>query len=442
MHKLFFTKLAHRDVWALAGPMILSNLTVPLLGLVDTAVMGHMSEAWYLGAVALGALIFSFIYWGFGFLRMGTTGLTAQALGREDGDELRAVFARAMILVVLFAFILWVLQSGIRELSFWVLEASKQVESAAMAYFDIRIWSAPATLASYVLIGWFLGMQNARAPLYILLVVNLTNIVLDLFFVLSLNMGVEGVALASVIAEYVGVVLGVFLLRKELARHLGRWCQQQIFRTDKIRQMMVLNQNIFIRTLCLVFSFAFFTAQGAKHGDIILAANAILMNFQAFMAYALDGFAHAAEALVGRAVGKRNYQDFRKAVLTAGVWSVFISTLFAIVYWLLGQSMIDLMTSIPEVRQAAYWFLPWMILSPLVSVWSYLFDGVFIGATRSAEMRNTMLVSTALFFLPTWYFLQPWGNHGLWAALIIFMIARGLTMAWSYRRIDRQLRQL
>jgi len=431
--------LVHRDVWSLAGPMVLSNLTVPLVGLVDTAVMGHMSDAWYLGAVALGALIFSFIYWGFGFLRMGTTGLTAQAFGRDDGDELRAIFARAMVLVAIFALLLWVLQTGIRELSFWLLEASNQVETAAIVYFDIRIWSAPATLATYVLIGWFLGMQDARSPLYILLLVNVSNMVLDLFFVLGLDMGVAGVALASVIAEYLGVAMGVFLLSKALAQHPGRWTWQKILCADKIRQTMLLNQNIFIRTLCLVFSFAFFTAQGAKHGDVILAANAILMNFQTFMAYALDGFAHAAEALVGRAVGKRHYQDFRRAVFTAGVWSLLIAVVFSLVYFLFGQWIIDLMTTIPDVRQATYLFLPWLIISPLVSVWSYLFDGVFIGSTRSAEMRNTMLVSTVVFFLPAWYFLQPWGNHGLWAALLIFMVARAMTMAWSYRKIDRDM---
>ena len=426
--------LAHQDVWRLAGPMILSNLTIPLLGLVDTAVMGHMTEAWYLGAVALGALIFSFIYWGFGFLRMGTTGLTAQAFGREDGNELRSIMARAILLAVGFSFVLLLTQSLLRDLSFYILEASNEVEVAAGIYFDIRIWSTPATLINYVFIGWFLGMQNARAPLYLLLLTNLTNIILDLFFVFVLDMGVAGVALATVLAEYTGLTLALLLTYQQLKHHTGRWQRQAIFCLKHFREMLVLNQNIFIRTLCLIFSFAFFTAQGAKHGDIILAANAVLMNFQTFMAYGLDGFAHAAEALVGKAVGQKNRHAFRQAVYTAGFWSLIIAMLFTFIYLLFGTTIINALTDITEVRATAYAFLAWLIISPLVSVWSYLFDGIFIGATRSAEMRNTMLVSTFIFYLPAWYLFQPWGNHGLWAALLVFMIARGITMAISFRR--------
>ena len=422
------------NVWRLAGPMILSNLTIPLLGLVDTAVMGHMSDAWYLGAVALGALIFSFVYWGFGFLRMSTTGLTAQAFGRKDPHELRAHMARAMILACVFSALLLASQTLIRDASFWILEASQNVETAATLYFDIRIWSAPATLANYVFIGWFLGMQNVRGPLYLLLLINLTNIILDLVFVFVLDMGVAGVALASVLAEYAGVILALVLVKQQLQAHPGRWLRPLILCKRKFRDTLSLNQNIFIRTLCLIFTFAFFTAQGAKHGDVILAANAVLMNFQTFMAYGLDGFAHAAEALVGKAVGQKNRQALRQAVHTAGFWSLLIATLFAGIYWIFGSHIINALTSIETVRQTAYLFLPWLIISPILSVWSYLYDGIFIGATCSVEMRNTMLLSTLVFFLPAWYLLQPWGNHGLWAALLIFMTARGITMAISYQR--------
>ncbi len=434
---MFTHRPTHIETWRLAGPMILSNLSIPLLGLVDTAVMGHMSEPYYLGAVAIGALIFSFIYWGFGFLRMGTTGLVAQAHGADNHSDVRSILARASVMAITISVLLLLLQGAIERFSWWVLEASEQVEFYASVYFDIRIWSAPATLINYVLIGCFLGMQNARGPLYLLLVVNTSNIILDLWFVWGLNMDVAGVALASVIAEYIGAVVGVVLLKHQLSRYEGVWQLQSLFDRRKMRQMVVLNHNIFIRTLCLIFSFAFFTAQGAKYGDVVLAANAVLMNFQTFMAYGLDGFAHAAEAMVGKAIGQRDRLAFKRAVYTAGVWSAVVAALFVLIYGLFGSLIIQGLTDIEAVRQTSMLYLPWLVAAPLLSVWSYLYDGVFVGATRSAEMRNTMLVSTVIFFLPAWYVLQPWGNHGLWAALMVFMVARGITMAFSYHRINR-----
>ncbi len=432
------SRFIHADLWRLAGPMILSNLTIPLLGVVDTAVVGHLSSPHYLGAVAIGGLIFSFVYWAFGFLRMGTTGQVAQAYGRLDDNEIRAGFARAGLLALLLSVLIIVLQFPIHASAMWLLEASHEVESHASEYFYIRIWSAPATLFTYVLIGWFLGMQNARGPLYLLLTINLTNIALDLLFVWGLGMDVDGVALASVISEYIGVFVGLWLVKRELKRYSGRWITQLIFNSGKLRQMFVVNQNIFIRTLCLIFSFAFFTAQGAKYGDVILAANAVLMNFQAFMAYGLDGFANAAEALVGKAVGQKNRGKFKQAVHTAAAWSVGVAILFALLYALLGVQLINLLTNIEAVRHVAYSLLPWLMISPLLSVWGYLFDGIFIGATRSAEMRNTMLISTFVFFLPAWYLLQGFGNHGLWAALMVFMLARGISMWLSYRLLDKR----
>ncbi len=432
------SRFIHADIWRLAGPMILSNLTVPILGMVDTAVVGHLGSPHYLGAVAIGGLIFSFVFWAFGFLRMGTTGQIAQAHGRQDHDEIRSGFARAGLLALIFSVSIIALQFPIQASAMWLLEASHEVEFHAGEYFYIRIWSAPATLFTYVLIGWFLGMQNARGPLYLLLIINLCNIALDLLFVWGLGMDVDGVALASVISEYIGVFVGLWLVKRELKRYSGRWIKQLIFDSAKLRQMFIVNQNIFIRTLCLIFSFAFFTAQGAKHGDIILAANAVLMNFQTFMAYGLDGFANAAEALVGKAVGQKNRDKFKQAVHTAAIWSAGVAIFFTLLYVLLGVQLINLLTDIEAVRHMAYQFLPWLMISPLLSVWSYLFDGIFIGATRSAEMRNTMLISTFICFLPAWYLLQGFGNHGLWAALMVFMLARGISMWLSYRLLDKR----
>ncbi len=431
--------LIHARVWQLAGPMILSNLSIPLLGLVDTAVMGHLSAPYYLGAVAVGALIFSFVFWGFGFLRMGTTGLTAQAFGREDHHELRAVLARAIVLAVALGALVLLLQRPIAAAAFALIDASAEVERYGAEYFAIRIWSAPAALVNYALIGWFLGMQRAQGPLILLLVINLSNIVLDLWFVPGLGMTVDGVAWASVIAEYLGVAVGLWLVRRYLRGHPGTWRGMCIWDWPRLREMWLLNQNIFIRTLCLIFSFAFFTAQGARQGDLILAANAVLMNFQTLMAYGLDGLAHAAEALVGRAVGQRRHDEWRRAIATVGVWSGLVALGFSLLYWLAGEWLIALLTDQAAVREIAHEYLPWLILAPLISVWSYLFDGIFIGATRAREMRNTMLVSTLLCFLPAWYLFQGWGNHGLWAALMVFMAARGLTMTWSFCRFAPQV---
>lgn len=432
------SRFAHADVWHLAGPMILSNLTIPVLGMVDTAVMGHLGEPHYLGAVAIGALIFSFIYWAFGFLRMGTTGQIAQAHGRDNQDETRAGFARAAALALCLALLVIVVQTPVHWLAMSLLDASAEVEHYAGEYFFVRIWSAPATLLNYVLIGWFLGMQNARGPLYLLLVINITNILLDLWFVWGLGMDVDGVALASVIAEYLGVGVGLWLVARELNKYPGRWRAQEILNLGQVRRMLALNHNIFIRTLCLIFSFAFFTAQGAKFGDVVLAANAILLNFQTFMAYGLDGFAHAAEALVGRAVGRRDRVQLRRAIDTAGLWSVGVALGFVLLYAAFGEVLINVLTDLEAVRDSAYEFLPWLVIAPALSVWSYLFDGIFIGATRSAEMRNTMLIATFLCYLPAWYAFQPFGNHGLWAALMVFMVARGVSMAISFHVMKRR----
>ncbi len=392
--------------------------------------MGHMQHAYYLGAVALGALIFSFLFWGFGFLRMGTTGLIAQAHGHEDNNEIRAALARAGLLALVFAVLILTLQLPIAQLAFTLLEGSVEVESYAEEYFSIRIWSAPATLINYVLIGWFLGMQNGRGPLYILLCSNLCNILLDLWFVMGLGMDVDGVALASVIAEYLGCTLGIFLVFRELKRYPGRWSKQAILCKVKMQKLLALNGNIMARTLCLIVAFALFTAQGAKLGDVVLAANAILLNFQTLMAYALDGFAHAAEALVGRAIGRGKQEEFRSALYTAGLWSIGFALLFTLLFALAGGYIIETLSSIPEVIDSANEYLIWAIIMPVVAVWGYLFDGVFIGATWSRAMRNTMLISTGLFFLPAWWLLQPYGNHGLWAAFTLFMAARGITMGW------------
>ncbi len=427
---------SHRNVRALAAPMILSNITVPLLGLVDTAVMGHLDDPRYLAAVAVGATIFSFLFMGLNFLRMGTTGLAAQARGAGDGDRTRAVLAQALLIAMAVASLLIVIQRPLGHLAMWLLAPETPVLEPAWTYFSVRIWAAPAALANFALVGWFIGMQNTRAPLYLMLVTNLVNIGLSLFLVVGLGYRTGGVAAASVVAEFAGLGFGVWLVRRELAVVGGRLERSQVLDPVRLRQVFSVNGNLFIRTLSLMFVFGFITAQGARQGTAILAANAILLQFQYFMAYALDGFAHAAEALVGRALGERNRRGFREAVRLSLIWSAAVSLLFAAAYLAGGRSIVGLLTGQAALRELAIQFLPWMIASPLVSFWSFLFDGVFVGATWAREMRNTMVLSVFGAFLPGFYLGQAagLGNHGLWLAFLVFMAARAVTMGYVYRR--------
>ncbi len=427
----------NRRVWQLTVPIMFANLSVPLLGAVDTAVMGHLPEAFYLGAVAVGATIVHFIFWGFGFLRMGTAGLAAQAYGAKNGLEIRVVLARAGLLGVGLSAALLLLQWPIAQIGLTLFEASDQVEGLAETYFFIRIWSAPAVLVNYAIVGWFIGVQNTRAVMILQVFMNGLNIILDLWFVLGLEWDVAGVAAATVIAEFTALALGVLMVRRELRRIPGSWQGMNLRDADKIRQLVAVNRDIFIRTACLMFAFAFFTARGAKLGDNTLAANAVLIQFQQFLSFGLDGFAHAAEALVGGAVGARDRRTLRLAVKICGLWAAVIAAVYTLVYAAGGPVIIGWLTDLEAVRALAGEFLIWVIISPIISVWSFTLDGVFIGATRTAEMRNGMIISLAI-YLAAVFALQPvLGNHGLWLAFTIFMAARAVTLAIVYPNVER-----
>jgi len=426
---------SHRDVWRIAAPLILSNISVPLLGMVDTAVMGHLDEPWYLGAVAVGATIFSFLYTGVNFLRMGTTGLAAQACGARDGAGVRTSIGQAVIVALAIALLLIALQKPAGTIALALLGPGPEVAEYARLYFDVRIWSAPATLANYAIVGWFIGLQNARVPLAIVLVINLTNIVLDLVFVVGLGMKTEGVALASVFAEFTGLAVALAFVARELKRWPGRFDRPALTRLRNYGPFFSVNGNLFLRTMALMFALGFLTARSARLGDVLLAANAILLNLQYLLSYALDGLAHAAEALVGKAMGERSRDNLRRAVRLSLIWSLAVAVVFALLYALAGPAVIRLLTELPEVVQAAMTYLPWMVASPLVSVWSFLYDGVFVGATRAREMRNIMVLSAFGVFVPVWFLTQSWGNHGLWFAFLAFMGARGIGMHWYYQRL-------
>lgn len=424
-----------RDVWRIAAPMILSNVSVPLLGMVDTGVTGHLDSPVYLGAVAIGSMIFSFLYTGLNFLRMGTTGITAQSFGARDNDGLRVALGQSVIVAVAIALLFLLIQWPIGQLAMQLVGGSAATETSALEYFHIRIWSAPGTLANMALIGWFIGLQNARVPLLIFLTVNLTNIALDLLFVLGLGMKVDGVALASVIAEYSGLAVGLSFAARALRRRAGQWPLGRLTRWREYAAFFAVNSHLFVRTMALVFTIAFVTAQGARMGEVILAANAVLMNLQNLTAFGLDGIAHAAEALVGKAVGEKRRESFVVAVRLSLKWSLIFALGFSLCYWLGGPLLVALLTDLPAVRDAALRYLPWLIISPLISVWSFLYDGVYVGATRAREMRNIMLISTIVVFLPAWYLLQGYGNHGLWLAFLLFLASRGIGMHIGYRKI-------
>ena len=423
-----------REVWRIAAPMILSNISVPLLGMVDTGVVGHLDSPVYLGAVAIGATIFSFIYTSMNFLRMGTTGIAAQAFGASDNDRLRATLGQAVIVAMMIAAILMFLQAPIRNVSLILLGGDAGTQAYAAEYFSIRIWSAPGTLANYVLIGWFIGLQNARVPLAIFLTINLTNIVLDLVFVLVLGMKVDGVALASVIAEYSGLAVGIGCAVRALRRRDGVWPFERLTRLRAYRAFFSVNANLFIRSIALMGTLAFVTAWGARLGPLVLAANAVLMNFQMLTALGLDGIAHAAEAMVGRAIGEKRRDALETAVRLTLKWSAIFALGFTLAYLVGGRWIVALLTDIEDVRKTAYEYLPWMIISPVVSVWCFLYDGVFVGATRAREMRNIMVFSAICVFIPAWYLSLPLGNHGLWLAFLLFLASRGIGMHIGYKR--------
>lgn len=424
-------------IWRLAGPIILANISTPMLGAVDTAVMGHLPDPAYIGGVAIGAVIFDFLFWGFGFLQMSTSGFTAQAQGAGNAVEVRATLLRAMALAIALGLLLVLLQIPIAQLAFVLIDASSEVEGLARSYYAIRIWSAPFALANYVVLGWLLGRQKAELVLVLQLALNGTNIVLDLLFVVGLGWGIEGVAVATLIAQVGGLALAFVFVRAALLVRDPSITWSRLADRERLTALLHVNVNILIRTLCLIFALAYFTARGAEMGDLILAANAVLMQFQFVSAYAMDGFAHAVEVLAGNALGRRSRADFRQAVQVSTLWALGFAVLAAFIFWLMGAQIIALFSDIAEVRSGAMTYLPWMIVSPLISVWSFQLDGIFVGTTRSAEMRNAMIASLAVYLVACWLLIPALGNHGLWLSLMVFMLARMLTLGFYFPRLER-----
>lgn len=437
----FFTdwrqRVTHRKVWALAAPMILSNISVPLVALVDSAVIGHLPYAHQLGAVAVGGTLYSFLAWAMGFLRMGTTGFAAQAAGRNDGAALRQVLLQGLLLAMGFAVLLGLIGLPFQHLALEMMQPSPDLNELTRDFFHTRLFGLPAALANYALVGWFLGLQNARAPLAILLTTNLINIALNLWFVIGLDWGVVGSARASVVAEWTGALLGLVLTRKGLRNYPGCLALVALKYWDSWRPLLAVNRDIFIRSLVLQSVFLLVTVQGARLGDVTVAANALLLNGLLLTAHALDGLAHAVEALCGHAIGARDRETLRRSLNVAGGWSLICSVAFAVLFLSVGHLFIQMQTDIEQVREIAFVYLPYLAVLPLIAVWSYLLDGLFIGATRAREMRNAMLLTAAI-TAPFAWLAVGFGNHGLWLVFLLFMALRALTLGHIARRLNRE----
>ena len=421
--------ITHRSVLTVAVPIMLSNMTEPLIGVVNTAIIGQLPEAYYIGAIAIGSLIFSFLFWGFGFLRLSTGGLSAQAVGAGDTAELTAVFWRALSIAAAAGLFLVIASPLIEKVAFDLIGGSPEVRTQGEIYFSYRIWSAPFALINFCVLGWFIGQGRASVAFTVQIFLNLTNMCLGAVFVLGLGMKADGVGLSALIAEFSGAALGCFLVWRSLRKMKVTAIWAQVWNRERILRTLGANGDIMIRTLCLVFAFAWFTSRGARAGDVIIAANAILLNFFEVAAYLIDGFAYASEALVGQAVGAKSQPRFNQAIKLTSLWALVVGATSSLIIWFMGPRLIDLMTVNPSVRETARLYLFWASLTPLLGTICFQFDGIFTGAMATREMRNMMIVSLAIYLASWWFLERQFGNYGLWASLCVFFIARGLTFA-------------
>ncbi len=425
----------NKKILNIALPNIISNITIPLLGIVDLALMGHLGEVDFIGGIALGGTIFNFLYWGFAFLRMGTSGITAQTYGARNLNESILSLGRALLVALIGSTLILLLQKPIALLSFNYIKSEASVENIALSYYNIRIWAAPATISLYALTGWFIGMQNSKIPMFIAIICNIINISLSAYFVYGLNLDARGVALGTVVAQYCGLILASIFIWKYYRRLFKYWTSKGLLKVKELKHFILINKDILIRTLCIIFVFTFFTTESANTNKTILAVNSLLLQFLFIFSYFMDGFAYAAEALVGRFLGAQNRNNFLTTVQYLFKWGIGISLLFTLFYALGSQWILSMLTNNDDILNAATPYLKWVILLPILSFASFLYDGIYIGATASAHMRKTMLAATLLIFVPIY-----WGtkdilfNHGLWIAMLSFMLTRGLFQAIYFKK--------
>lgn len=428
----------NHQILQIALPSIVSNITVPLLGLVDVAIVGHMGSAAYIGAVAVGSMIFNLTYWLFAFLRMGSSGLTAQALGRRDLTDVVGILARSLLLAIGIAILLIILQVPLRWLMFWLIAPTADVAPLATTYFYIVVWGAPAVLGLYGLSGWFIGMQNTRIPMFISIMQNVVNILVSVLLVYGAGMKIEGVALGTVIAQYVGFLAALALLVRYYGRLFGYFRRDRLL--QRFRSFFNINRDIFLRTLCLVAVNLFFTSAGAKNGAIILSVNAVMMQLYLFYSYFMDGFAYAGEALGGRYYGAGNKDGFVQMLRHLFSWASGVTLLYTIVYVCFGHGIVALLTDEPQVLSVSHEYLWWIWLVPVASTLAFIWDGIFIGITATRGMLVSSFVSTIVFFAVYALSQNQLGNHGLWLAMIVYLLMRGVVQTiWLRSRINVKL---
>jgi multidrug resistance protein, MATE family len=412
---------------------------VPLLGAVDTAVVGHLPEVHYVGAVAVGAMLFNYLYYLFNCLRMGTTGPTAQARGAGDYAEVRAMIGRALLLAGAIGGVVIALQLPIVAAALWMIDASPEVERYARQYFLIRVWAMPAVLGSYAIFGWLYGVRDARQPLAIQMVMNALNIGLDFLFVFGFDWGVRGVAVASLVASYFGLVLGIYAVLRTLRRLPGDGRRARLLDRQRLVRMVSVNSDIVLRTLCAVTATGYFTAKGAAVGDVALAANQVLLQFIVFTSFALDGFAHAGETVLGEAAGRHDRAGFARGVRVLFLWAGLVGVVNVLFYALLGHHIVDVMTALPEVRAGAADYLVWVMVLPIIQIWPYTYDGVYLAAVRTRAMRNTMVIALGAFVVLVNVLMPVYGNTGLWIAYSCYLGMRGLLLHALYPALLRAI---
>lgn len=427
----------NKEILRIAVPNIISNITIPLLGMVDLAILGHLESGIYIGAVALGSMIFNFIYFGFGFLRMSSSGFTAQAYGAKDNTEIILTLSRAITVAILGSIFILILQYPIALFGFELISATPEVEILAKEYFQIRIFAAPAAISLFAITGWFLGMQNAKYPMIIAISITFLNLILNLIFIYGLGMKSAGVAWGTLIAQYCGLTLAIILFLKKYRSYLSYWSYKSMMQIKALKRFFGVNRDILIRSLLLVLTLSFFTAESAKISNEVLAANTILLQFFFIYSYLIDGFAFAAEALVGKHIGAKEPYLLKRTIQNLFKWGLGISLLFTLIYFLSGKSILFIITNDPNVIADATPYLIWVVSIPLLTFAAFIWDGIFIGATATTSLRNAMIISTLVLFFPFYYLIgKDYGNHGLWAALMLFMLSRGLVLTLFYKKIS------
>ncbi len=427
----------NRDILKLALPAIAGNITVPLLGMADMALMGHLPSEEYIGAIALGSMLFNFIYWAFGFLRMGTSGLTAQAYGKKDWQETSYSLYRALLLAVVTGLTLILMKWPLAELAFYLIKGSETVEALARNYFMIRVYAAPAALSLFALTGWFIGMQNSRIPVMVLIAINIMNIGLNFLFVYGLDMTSNGIAFGTLIAQYTGLALAILFLITKFKKFLTPVQKEILAEMQAVKRFFSINKNIFIRTFCIIAVHTFFTSHSAAINDNILAVNSLLLQYLMLFSFVADGFAYAGEALTGKFFGSRDKAKLNLAIKKLFQWGFGLAGLFTLAYMLGGETILNLLTSNEELKPLAREYMPWVWLIPITGVAAFTWDGIYIGATAGPAMRDSLLLAAFAVFFPVFFLGRAaLGNHALWLAMLLFMLARGIIQtAWRKKAI-------